>query len=53
MSETPIYGEAFEAACDSAMKTDQEDLLDTLERMDSDTKPISPVYRAALRLEAR
>lgn len=38
MSETPIYDETFEAACDHAIETGQEELLDLLEEMNVRTK---------------
>lgn len=47
MSNTPIYDAAFEAACDHAIETGQDELLDSLERMDSDTRPGNPVLAAA------
>ena len=47
MSETPIYDEAFEAACDHAIETGQDEMLDALEAMDSETRPGNPVLTAA------
>lgn len=47
MSNTPIYDEAFNAACDHAIETGQDELLDALEAMDSETRPGNPVLAAA------
>lgn len=51
--QTPIYYQAFEAACDHAIETGQDDLLDDLEAMDADTRPGNPVLEQAAALAAQ
>lgn len=51
MTDTPIYDQTFDAACDHAIKTGQDDLLDTLEAMDGETRPGNPVLAAAQGLQ--
>lgn len=46
METTPIYDEAFNAACDHAIETGQDELLDSLEEMDAATRPVGPAPRA-------
>ena len=52
VSETPIYDQTLNEVIGNALEDGDEELFDTLERMDSDTQPGNPVLAAAHEMEA-